>query len=395
MKDWVQVTKITTNVTGTSGEASHELDMFRESARKFLESHASGGALQRWRENGMVERSAWRAAGEMGLLLPSIPVEYGGGGVDFRFDAVLIHELGMIGAEGWGMPLHNGIVAPYILHYGTEEQKLRWLPELATANLIGAIAMSEPGAGSDLRGLKTRAVKSGNGWIISGAKTFITNGQLADLVIVVARTGDASAPGGGLSLFVVETKGSAGFKRGRKLDKIGLDMRDTSELFFEDVFVPDDNLLGEPGSGMRQLMHQLPQERLIIALECVAIIERALAETIAYVRERKAFGKPILDFQNTQFTLAEAKTEATIARVFCDHCIEQLVAGELDATAASMAKYWTSERACRIIDACLQLHGGYGYINEYPIAQMYRDVRVKPIYGGTNEIMKVLIARTL
>jgi acyl-CoA dehydrogenase len=383
--------KMTDSVSDTDGE----LIMFSDSIRGFLDTHASEQNLRRWREAGIVDRSAWQAAGEMGLLLPSIPAEYGGGGADFRFDAALIRELGLIGAEGWGMPLHSGIVAPYIFHYGTEEQRQRWLPKLAKADFIGAIAMSEPGAGSDLRAIKTRAVRSGNGWRIDGAKTFITNGQLANLIIVVARTAESNAPGGGLSLIVVETDQAPGFRRGRKLDKIGLDMGDTSELFFDDIFVPAANLLGEAGHGMRQLMQQLPQERLIIALECVAIMERALAVTTAYARDRKAFGKSVIDFQNTQFKLAEAKTEATIARVFTDRCIEMLIAGKLDSTTASMAKYWTSERACRIVDACLQLHGGYGYMNEYPIAEMYRDVRVKPIYGGTNEIMKLLIARSL
>lgn len=367
----------------------HEFEMFDTTVGRFLDQHASSDAQARWRHQGCVARTAWEAAGRAGLLCPSIPVEYGGAGGDFRHDAIIINRFGLAGCEGWGIPLHNAIVAHYILHYGSEEQRQRWLPRMATGELIGAIAMTEPGAGSDLRSVKTRLVQDRNGYRLSGAKTFITNGQLADLIVVVA-TADA-----GHTLVVIETDGLEGFRRGRKLDKMGLDMGDTSELFFDDVRCEAAQILGSTGEGFAQLMAQLPQERLIIALECVAIMERALTTTLDYVRERKAFGKAIIDFQNSQFKLAEVKTKAVIAKTFTNHCIELHMSGNLDGSTASMAKYWCSDTACEIVDACLQLHGGYGYMDEYPISTMYRDVRVKPIYGGTNEIMKMLIARSL
>jgi acyl-CoA dehydrogenase len=291
--------------------------------------------------------------------------------------------------------LHSAIVAPYILKYGSEDQRKRWLPKLVSGEYIGAIAMTEPAAGSDLQGVKTSAVKDGNHYVINGQKTFITNGQHANLIIVVAKT-DAKAGAKGTSLFIVETETVEGFERGRNLDKIGLHSNDTSELFFTDVRVPADALLGpEDGQGFYQLMEQLPQERLLIAIQAMGRIERALTVTLDYVKERKAFGERIIDFQNTQFKLAECKTEATVAKVFVDNCISQHLKGGLDATTASMAKYWVTDLQCKIIDQCLQLHGGYGYMNEYPIARMYRDARVERIYGGTNEIMKLLIARSL
>jgi acyl-CoA dehydrogenase len=372
-----------------------ELVMFEDAVRRFLDEHAPASAIARWREQGVVDRELWLKAGEAGLLCPSMPVEYGGAGADFRFDAVILRQIMLHGLDGWGVPLHNAIVAPYIRHYGSDEQKLRWLPRLATGELVGAIAMTEPGAGSDLQAVKTRAVRDGDGYRISGAKTFITNGQTANLVIVVAKT-DPAAGGRGISLVVVETDEAEGFRRGRNLDKIGMELADTSELFFDDVPVPAANLLGEgEGQGFVQLMQQLPQERLLIAHECIAIIERAIEVTLAYVRERTAFGKPLIDFQNSQFVLAEAKTEGEVTRVFVEHCTRLLVEGRLDAATASMAKLWASEAAQRIVDACLQLHGGYGYMNEYPIAQLYKDVRVKRIYGGTSEVMKLLIARSL
>jgi acyl-CoA dehydrogenase len=291
--------------------------------------------------------------------------------------------------------LHNAIVAPYILHYGSEEQKKRWLPRMASGELIGAIAMTEPGAGSDLQGVKTRAEKVGNQYRISGSKTFITNGQNANLIIVVTKT-DPARGAKGTSLIVVETDEVEGFERGRNLDKIGLKANDTSELFFNDVMVPTANLLGaEEGQGFVQLMQQLPQERLLIGGQAIAMIERALAATIEYVKERQAFGQKIIDFQNTQFRLAELKTEATIGRVFYNDCVARHIAGGLDPATASMAKYWLSDLQGKVVDECLQLFGGYGYMNEYPIARMYRDARVQRIYGGTNEIMKLLIARSL
>jgi len=372
-----------------------ELVLFDDNVRRMLADCAPPERLARWRADGIVERAAWSDLARAGLLGLSIAPEYGGAGGDFRHEAVLTRRLGLIGAEGWGVPLHNGIVAPYIESFGTPEQRRRWLPKMVSGEYITAIAMTEPGAGSDLRGIRTTARRDGDVYRLSGQKTFITNGQLANLIIVVART-DPAAGGKGISLFGVETDAAPGFRRGRNLDKIGLEMGDTSELFFDDVPVPAANLLGgEEGRGLPQLMQQLPKERLMIAIESLALIEAAVDHTIAYVQERHAFGQRLFDFQNTQFRLAECKTEAMVARSFIDDCIDLYVRGELDATRASMAKLWASERAQKVVDNCLQLFGGYGYMNEYPIAQMYKNVRVKRIYGGTSEIMKLLIARSL
>ena len=372
-----------------------ELVLFDDNVRRMLADCAPPERLARWRADGIVERAAWSDLARAGLLGLSIAPEYGGAGGDFRHEAVLTRRLGLIGAEGWGVPLHNGIVAPYIESFGTPEQRRRWLPKMVSGEYITAIAMTEPGAGSDLRGIRTTARRDGDVYRLSGQKTFITNGQLANLIIVVART-DPAAGGKGISLFGVETDAAPGFRRGRNLDKVGLEMGDTSELFFDDVPVPAANLLGgEEGHGLHQLMQQLPKERLMIAIESLALIEAAVDHTIAYVQERHAFGQRLFDFQNTQFRLAECKTEAMVARSFIDDCIDLYVRGELDATRASMAKLWASERAQKVVDNCLQLFGGYGYMNEYPIAQMYKNVRVKRIYGGTSEIMKLLIARSL
>jgi acyl-CoA dehydrogenase len=293
-----------------------------------------------------------------------------------------------------GVTVSSGIVAHYILNYGSEEQKRRWLPGMARGELIGGIAMTEPGTGSDLQSVRTTAKRQGNSYVVNGQKTFITNGQTADLIIVVARTGGPGAKG--LSLIVVETERNDGFRRGRNLDKIGLHASDTSELFFEDAVAPPENLLGgEEGKGFAQLMQQLPQERLIIAICAVAAMERAIKLTVDYTKERKAFGQPLIDFQNTAFKLAERKTEAMIARVFVDWCVERLIAGDLDAVTASMAKWWCAQKQVEAADECLQLHGGYGYMQEYPISQMFVDARIQKIYGGTNEVMKLLIARSL
>jgi len=293
-----------------------------------------------------------------------------------------------------GVAVHSAIVAHYIVNYGSTEQKERFLPKLAAGEWVAAIAMTEPGTGSDLQAVRTTAKRQGNTYVINGQKTFITNGQLADIVIVIARTGEPGAKG--LSLLILETQGNEGFRRGRNLDKIGLNASDTSELFFEDAVVPPENLLGsEEGQGFVQLMQQLPQERLALAIGAVAAMERAIALTVDYTRERKAFGKPIIEFQNTAFTLAERKTEAMIARIFVDWCVEQLIKGELDTVSASMAKWWCSQKQVETVDECLQLHGGYGYMQEYPIARMFVDARIQKIYGGTNEIMKLLIARSL
>jgi acyl-CoA dehydrogenase len=372
-----------------------EIIIFEDSVGKFLDEHAPESRVAKWRAAGIVERAMWREAGEAGLLCLSVPQEYGGSGGDFRYEVVLMEQLAKKDVSGFAASLHNAIVAPYILHYGSEEQKKTWLPKMASGEYIGAIAMSEPGAGSDLQGIKTSARLDGNQYVINGQKTFISNGQLADLIIVVAKT-DPSRGAKGTSLMVVETDKAEGFHRGRNLDKIGHEAQDTSELFFDNVRVPTSNLLGpQEGQGFVQLMQQLPQERLTIGVTGVANIERALDLTIAYVKERKAFGQRLIDFQNTQFKLAECKTEATVARIFIDRLVGLHLEGKLDAATASMAKYWVSDLENKIVDTCLQLFGGYGYMNEYPIARMFRDSRVQRIYGGSNEIMKVLIARTL
>jgi len=372
-----------------------ELVLFDDSLRRFLSDQVPPERLALWRADGIVERSAWREIAGAGLLGLSVAASFGGAGGDFRHDAVMIRRLGLIGAEGWGVPLHNAIVAPYIEKYGTPEQRQRWLPRMVSGEWITAIAMTEPGAGSDLRGMRTMARRDGDQYRLTGQKTFITNGQHADLILVVART-DPEGGSKGISLFGVEAEHAPGFQRGRNLDKVGLEMGDTSELFFDEVPVPASNLIGgEEGHGLHQLMRELPKERLMIAIESLALIEAAFDHTLAYVRERQLFGQALLDFQNTQFRLAECKTEAMVARCFVDDCIARYLRGELDAATASMAKLWVSERAQKVVDACQQLFGGYGYMNEYPIAQMYKDVRVKRIYGGTSEVMKLLIARTL
>jgi acyl-CoA dehydrogenase len=374
--------------------ASDDVSMLYDMATKFLEAEIAP-RYEEFEKNEMFDRASWEKAGAAGLLCASMPEEYGGSGGSFAHESAIIEAIGHVGVDGFGIALHNSIVAPYILHYGSEEQKRKWLPRMATGELIGAIAMTEPGAGSDLQGVKTRADREGNHYRINGSKTFITNGQLANLVIVVTKT-DPAKGAKGTSLIVVETDEVEGFERGRNLDKVGLKSNDTSELFFNDVRVPTANLLGhEEGQGFVQLMQQLPQERLQIGTGAISMIERALALTIEYVKERKAFGKAVIEFQNTQFKLAELKTEATIGRVFYNDCVARHLDGGLDPVTASMAKYWLSDLQNKIVDECLQLHGGYGYMNEYPIARMFRDARVQRIYGGTNEIMKLLIARSL
>ena len=372
-----------------------EITMFRDSVGKFFAQHAPPERTAKWREDGMVERAFWEEAGQAGLLGVSVPEEYGGGGGDFRHDLVIFDESAANDVSGFAASLHNGIVVPYIVAHGTEEQKRRWLPGLCDGTLISAIAMSEPGVGSDLQSIKTTALKSGNGYRINGSKTFISSGQLANLIVVCAKT-DPSLGGKGVSLMVLETDGAEGFERGKKLKKIGQDAADTSELFFNDVLVPAENVLGGvEGQGFRQLMTELPRERLVIAAQSMIGVEKALEVTIDYTRERKAFNQPILGFQNTQFTLAQLKAEATMARVFVNYCIDRQMAGTLDATTAAMAKMLVTDLLCKTVDQCLQFHGGYGYIEDYPIARMYRDVRISKIYGGSNEIMKLLIARTL
>ena len=373
---------------------TEDLVLLEDQARRFVETEFAPH-IERWNDEGIYDREVWTQAGAAGLLCPAIPEEFGGAGGSFAHEAVINRELSLAGFDSFGAPLHSGIVAPYILHYGTDEQKRRWLPKLVTGELVGAIAMSEPGTGSDLQGVRSTAKKSGNGYVLNGSKTFITNGQHANLIVVVAKT-DPSAGAKGVSLMVVETEDAPGFRRGRKLKKLGMDSADTSEMFFDDVKLPPENLLGgEEGQGFVQLMKDLPRERLIVVVHAQSMIERALALTIPYVKERKAFGKPIMDFQNTQFVLAECKSEATISRVFHDHCIERYLKGELDTVTASMAKYWITDLQGKIIDRCLQLFGGYGYMDEFPISRLYRDARVMRIYAGSNEIMKVIIARSL
>ncbi|WP_433947366.1 acyl-CoA dehydrogenase family protein [Brevundimonas diminuta] len=372
-----------------------EIVLFSNSVAKWIDEHAPQEKFQQWIAESSVPRGLWNAAGEAGLLGLSLPEEDGGFGGDYRHEVVLMRQLGWKGADHFGISLHNAIVMPYIWHYGTAEQKARWLPRLQSGELVGAIAMTEPGAGSDLQGVKTTAVKQGDHYVLNGSKTFITNGQLANFIIVVAKT-DPAEGAKGTSLICLETDGAEGFERGRNLHKIGMEANDTSELFFNDVKVPLENVIGDTeGQGFVQLMQQLPQERLNIAVQGVAAAERGLEATLAYVKERKAFGKRVIDFQNTQFKLAEIKTKLTVAKVFVDHCIGLHLKGQLDAATASMAKYWVTDIQGETIDEMLQLFGGYGYMTEYPIAQLYKDARVQRIYGGTNEIMKLLIARTL
>ncbi|MEM9331852.1 MAG: acyl-CoA dehydrogenase family protein [Pseudomonadota bacterium] len=371
-----------------------EVSLVSDMANRFMENEIAPH-YEQYEKDEIIPRSQWEKAGENGLLCASVPEAYGGAGGTYAHEAAIIEAIGHNGVDGFGIALHSGIVAPYILHYGSEEQKQRWLPRMVSGELIGAIAMTEPAAGSDLQGVKTTAVRDGNQYRINGSKTFITNGQNANLIVLVTKT-DPSQGAKGTSLIVIETDEVEGFERGRNLDKIGYKANDTSELFFNDVKVPTSNLLGsDEGQGFFQMMTELPQERLIIANQAMASIELALSLTIDYVKERKAFGKAVIEFQNTQFKLAELKSEATMAKAFVDHCVVQHLQGKLDTATASMAKYLLSDLQGKVTDQCLQLFGGYGYMNEYPIARLYRDARVQRIYGGTNEVMKILISRTL
>ncbi|AXX32986.1 acyl-CoA dehydrogenase family protein [Actinosynnema pretiosum subsp. pretiosum] len=372
---------------------TEDLDQLRSLARTFFAKEAVPHQ-ERWAERKQVDREFWTKAGELGLLCLSVPEEYGGGGGTFAHEAVLLEEQARSGDSAWGGSVHNGIVAHYLLAYGSEEQKHEWLPKLASGEHVGAIAMSEPGAGSDLQGITTRARRDGDGYVLSGSKTFISNGAQADLVIVAAKT-DPEKGAAGISLLVVEAARAEGFRRGRVLDKLGLKGQDTSELFFDDVRLPASALLGGEGQGFVQLMRQLPQERLVIAVSSVAGIEAALELTLDYVKQRSAFGRELIKFQNTRFTLAECATEARVARAFVDECVGLHLRGELDVPTAAMAKWWSTERLCRVVDECVQLFGGYGYMTEYPIARAWADARVQKIYGGTNEIMKEIIARSL
>lgn len=371
---------------------AEEHEIYRQSVRRFVEKEIAPHHEQ-WERDRMVSREAWLKAGEAGLLCASLPEEYGGGGGDFLHSCVGIEELARVGASGPAFHLHSEIVAPYIYRYASEEQKREWLPKMARGEMIGAIAMSEPGAGSDLQGIRTTAVKDGNQYTVNGQKIFITNGQLADLVIVVTKT-DPEAKSKGVSLIVVE-RGREGFERGRNLEKLGWKAQDTSELFFDQVRVPTSNLIGEEGRGFVYLMEQLPQERLLTAIRGAAVIEAAFEWTRDYTRERQAFGRAIADFQNTRFKLAEVKTQATVARCFVDRCIALHMEGKLDTTLASMAKLHVTELQSKLLDECLQLHGGYGYMWEFPITRAFADARVSRIAGGTSEIMKEIIGRSL
>lgn len=373
---------------------NEELLLLEDACRQFYERECVPH-YEEWEARGDVGRKIWEKAGQMGLLGAEVPEAYGGPGGSFAHDAVIAYQGNLAGIDGWGGGLHNSIVIPYIIDYGSEEQKQNLLPRLVSGELIGAIAMTEPGAGSDLQAIKTSAIKDGNHYRVSGSKTFITNGALANLVIVVAKT-DPKTGGRGISLFLVETDTVEGFRRGRNLDKLGMKSNDTSEMFFDDMRVPASALLGsEEGQGFVQMMQQLPQERLLIGVYAVARMERALRLTLDYVSERSAFGRKISEFQNTEFVLAECASEATVAKVFLDHCISEHLEGRLTTEKASMAKYWLTDLQARIIDRCLQLFGGYGVMSEYPIERMYRDNRIERIYAGTNEIMKVVIARGL
>jgi alkylation response protein AidB-like acyl-CoA dehydrogenase len=372
-------------------EQEHE--DFRATVRAFLEKEVVPFHDQ-WEQDGQVSREVWRKAGAAGLLCFDVDEEYGGAGVkDFRYNTIVAEELARVGASGPGFPVHSDIIVPYISQLGTPEQKRRWLPGLVSGEIISAIAMTEPGAGSDLQGIRTTAVDKGDHYVVNGSKTFISNGILSDLVIVVCRT-DPDAGHKGISLLVVE-RGMKGFERGRNLDKVGMKAQDTAELFFDDVEVPKENLLGEEGSGFISLMTNLPQERISIAAMAVAAIEQVLDLSLAYAKERQAFGKPIGSFQHNRFLLAEMATHAHVARVFVNDCILKLNAGEVDTTLASMAKWWTTELQKQVVDAGVQLHGGYGYMLEYPIAKAFTDSRIQTIYGGTTEIQKEIIGRSL
>jgi len=377
----------------TSLSYTEEHQIFRASARRFFETEVAPKQAE-WEEARITPRGIWKRAGELGFLCPRLPEAYGGAGVDFLYTVILAEEQVRAGAIAPMLTLQSDVVAPYVLHYGTEAQKQRYLPALASGDSIGAIAMTEPSGGSDLQAIRTVARKRDGGYAISGQKTFISNGINADMVILACKT-DTGAGARGISLFLVDTD-TPGFSRGRNLKKLGQHAADTAELFFDDMQVPDSALLGGvEGRGFAQLMDRLVEERLMTGVVSVAMIDRALAMTIQYVKDRKAFGQRILDFQNTRFKLAEAKTEATLLRVFLERCVLDFMEGKLDPSASAMLKYWSTEQQNAIVDDCVQLHGGYGYILDYPIAKMWLDGRITKIYGGANEIMKDIIGRTL
>ncbi|MDA0795266.1 MAG: acyl-CoA dehydrogenase family protein [Proteobacteria bacterium] len=371
-------------------DSDHE--MFRDSVRRFLETEAMPQHEQ-WEKDGMVSDDIWLKAGEQGFLCPMVPEEYGGVSTDFRYNCIVNEEIARSGCTGLGWTLHNDISVPYIVRYGSDYQKEKYLPRCVSGELITAIAMTEPGAGSDIQGTKTTAVLDGDHYILNGSKTFITNGQKAGLVIVVAKT-DTTAGSKGISLFLVEAD-FPGFSKGKNLQKLGLKAQDTSELFFQDVKVPKENLLGEEGRGFIYLMQDLPQERLSIAVGAVANAQAIMEATVTYTKDRKAFGSSVASFQNTQFKLAELAAEVTSAEVFSDRCTELLLEGNLDTVTASKLKLLTTDLQCKVADECLQLHGGWGYMWEYPVCRAFADSRVQRIYGGSNEIMKLIISRDL
>lgn len=374
---------------------TEESRMFEDMVDRFLDDVAQPEALRRWREQGYVEQDVWREAGKAGILGATIPEAYGGSGMDFRFDAIVMERQGRKNALNFAYSLHTTVVAPYIYNYATPAQCRAWLPGAISGDTLLAVAMTEPGAGSDLQGMRTTARRDGDFYVINGQKTFISNGHGCSLVVLAAKT-DASAGAKGISLFVVEVDKVEGFERGRLLDKLGQEGRDTAELFFNDMRVPAENLLGgAEGQGFRMLMEQLPKERLVIAWQAMGMIEAALEATVEHCKSRKMFGGKLFDQQNTKFKLAECKTRATVAKSFLYHCTEQLLAGSLDASTASMAKLFVTETQAFVVDECLQLFGGYGYMLEYPIAEMYKDARAFRIYGGASEIMKLLIARSI
>lgn len=376
--------------TAPLGSADH--DLFRTTVRRFISEEITPHHAQ-WELDGQVPRALWRRAGELGLLCLTVPEQYGGAGVDFSYSAIVVEEMARAGATGPLFYLHSDIVAPYLLHYGTEAQKQRWLPPMARGEVIGAIGMTEPGAGSDLAAMRTRAERDGDDWCINGQKIFISNGQIADLVLLAAKTNPALGSKGA-SLIIVEGD-RPGFSRGRRLEKLGMHAQDTSELFFTDVRVPVENLLGEEGSGFRYMMNELPQERLLVAITAVAAMEAAVSWTQEYVTQRQAFGANLSDKQTVRHRLVEAHANTLVARSFLNDCLRRHLAGQLDTATASVAKFWTTEMQFSVLDNCMQLFGGYGYMREYPIARAWTDARVQRIYGGTTEIMKEIVAREL